>query len=136
MRVFLLLSALVCGFSASAQEAAPAGDAAAGRDLFLRYCATCHGAEARGDGPMSSVLLLRPADLTALSSGNGGTFPLARVVMRIDGRDPLVSHGSPMPLFGEFFEGSSIALRTPGGQPILTSQPVADLVAHIEALQE
>lgn len=136
MRVFLLTSALVCGFSASAQETAATGDAAAGRDLFLRYCATCHGAEARGDGPMSSVLILRPTDLTALSSGNGGTFPLARVVMRIDGRDPLVSHGSPMPLFGEFFEGSSIALRTPTGQPILTSQPVADLVAHIEGLQE
>ncbi len=85
---------------------------------------------------MASVLILQPTDLTALTNKNDGTFPLARVVMRIDGRDPLVSHGSPMPLFGQFFEGSNIALRAPSGQPILTSQPVADLVAYIAGLQQ
>lgn len=136
MRAFLLLSTLCCGFAAAAQETPSAGDADTGRDLFMRYCATCHGVEARGDGPMASVLILQPTDLTALTNKNDGTFPLARVVMRIDGRDPLVSHGSPMPLFGQFFEGSNIALRAPSGQPILTSQPVADLVAYIAGLQQ
>lgn len=136
MRILSFTITVLCGFSVWAQETPPPGNAASGRDLYTRYCATCHGIDARGDGPMASVLILQPADLTALAAGNDDIFPVARVVMRIDGRDPLVSHGSPMPLFGEFFEGSSVALRAPNGQPVFTSQPVADLVAYIEELQQ
>jgi mono/diheme cytochrome c family protein len=136
MRTLIFSAALLSGFSASAQDVAPPGDEALGRDLYMRYCATCHGVEARGDGPMASILLIQPTDLTALSRTNNGAFPLPRVARRIDGRDPLVSHGSPMPLFGDFFKGSSVALRTPSGQPILTNQPVADLVAYIAGIQQ
>lgn len=57
------------------------------------------------------------------------------MVKRIDGRDPLVSHGSPMPVYGFFFEGRDKALKTPSGQPILTSQPIIDLIAHLQTLQ-
>lgn len=135
MRHAILAALFLCGLPAVAQEAAPPGDAAQGRALFQRHCATCHGSEARGNGPMASVLLIQPTDLTRLSATNGGTFPLERVVKRIDGRDPLVSHGSPMPLFGEFFEGDTVALRAANGQPILTSRPLADLVAHLRDLQ-
>ncbi len=61
------------------------------------------------------------------SVNNGGEFPLIRVIKRIDGRDPLVSHGSPMPVYGDFFEGQDVSLKTAAGQPILTSRPVAYL---------
>lgn len=125
---------LVLGVSASAAQAAWAQDAATGEELYLHYCATCHGIDATGQGPMASVLVVQPSDLTALS-GESGVFPTARVVARIDGRDPLVSHGSPMPVYGPYFDGQDTSMKTPEGQPILTSQPIVDLVAYLETVQ-
>ncbi|GGF85402.1 MULTISPECIES: c-type cytochrome [Mameliella] len=118
--------------------AAPAfaQDADIGRAHFYTHCATCHGLEGKGDGPMAGVLTIPPTNLTELTIQNGGVFPLARVVQRIDGRDPLVAHGSPMPVFGDFFERSfDVPMKTQAGQPILTSQPVVDLVAYLLELQ-
>ena len=44
-----------------------------GRDSFDRYCASCHGADGRGGGPVASALRTRPTDLTTLARRNGGT---------------------------------------------------------------
>ena len=112
-----------------------AQDASAGAEIYARHCASCHGIDGSGDGPMSPVLLIQPSDLTTLTERYNSTFPKERVVMRIDGRDPLVSHGSPMPVYGDFFEGEDIILKTETGQPVLTSVPVADLLAYLEGLQ-
>jgi len=38
---------------------------ATGRQLFADHCASCHGAEGRGDGPAAANLRPPPADLTA-----------------------------------------------------------------------
>lgn len=115
---------------------AVAQDAEAGRETYERYCATCHGIDAMGNGPMQAVLTVLPKDLTALTRENGGVFPLERVVKRIDGRDPLVAHGSPMPVYGDFFDdGQGVSMKTDAGQPIMTSQGVVDLIAYIRGLQ-
>lgn len=117
--------------------AAPAQDADTGAQLYREHCATCHGIEANGQGPMAGVMVIKPTDLSALARDNKGVFPVDRVVRRIDGRDPLVSHGSPMPVYGHFFEGDGkdVALKAPSGQPILTSRPIADLLAYLQSLQ-
>ncbi len=127
--VTLTLIALVGGM-------AQAQDLDAGAKIYARYCATCHGLEAKGNGPTAPILTLQPPDLTQLAARNEGTFPMTRVVMRIDGRDPLVSHGSPMPIYGDFFVGQEIALKAETGQPILTSPAVVDLVTFLISLQE
>ncbi|WP_271949485.1 c-type cytochrome [Ruegeria faecimaris] len=124
----LSIAAIVTASQVSAQ------DADTGAELYQHYCATCHGIDATGYGPMAGVLVIQPTDLTRLASSEG-VFPTARVVARIDGRDPLVSHGSPMPVYGPYFEGQDTAMKTPDGQPILTSQPIVDLVAYLQTLQ-
>lgn len=129
------LSVLSLAVALSASAASADGDAATGEALYDRYCAACHGAEATGHGPMRAVLTVQPSDLTALSAGNDGVFPMERVVKRIDGRDPLVAHGSQMPVYGDFFDGDGASLRTESGQPVITSTPVADLVAYLQNLQ-
>ncbi|MBU3258602.1 c-type cytochrome [Roseovarius sp. PS-C2] len=129
------LSVLSLAVALSASTASADGDAATGEALYDRYCAACHGAEATGQGPMRAVLTVQPSDLTALSAGNDGVFPMERVVKRIDGRDPLVAHGSQMPVYGDFFDGDGASLRTESGQPVITSTPVADLVAYLQNLQ-
>lgn len=129
MRVLPAVIALSLALPATAQ------DAAQGAAIFAGHCAACHGADATGTGPMAAVLTLQPTDLTRLSAGNGGVFPTIRVVMRIDGRDALVSHGSPMPLFGQLYERQDTTIAAPDGTPVLTSREIADLVAHLEGVQ-
>ncbi len=131
MKRYILPVLMFCAASAvQAQEASE------GAMIYERYCATCHGLDAKGQGPMAPSLVVQPSDLTTLSQRNEGDFPLTRVVTRIDGRDPLISHGSDMPVFGDFFEGvQNVPLKTASGQPMLVSVPIADLVAYLRAVQ-
>ena len=130
------LAGLLWGGAAAALAQDANGDAAAGQALFVSQCAYCHGLAASGDGPLAGALIIKPRDLTGLAAANDGVFPVARTVARIDGRQPLVSHGSPMPVFGSYFEGDPVMLRAETGQPIRASQPIADLVAYLETLQK
>lgn len=113
-----------------------AQDSDMGMEIYRTYCAACHGLNAHGDGPMAPLLVLQPPDLGLITARNGGIFPVARVVMRIDGRAPLASHGSQMPVYGDFFEGNDTILKTETGQPIMTSEPVVDLIAFLRTIQE
>jgi mono/diheme cytochrome c family protein len=72
-----------------------------GELLYLRYCASCHGASARGDGPAAPALRVTPPDLTAVAARRGGVFPAADVATWIDGRFESAAHGSrEMPVWG------------------------------------
>jgi len=130
MRAFPLMMMLACASPLAAQ------DAGQGEAIYGFYCATCHGTAAMGNGPMSPSLVVPPTNLTTLSARNEGVFPTVRVVMRIDGRDPLVSHGSSMPVYGDFFEGTDVATKAETGQPIMTSQPIVDLLAYLKTIQQ
>jgi mono/diheme cytochrome c family protein len=112
-----------------------AQDAEAGAVLYEKHCAVCHGADAGGNGPLAPSLLLQPPSLRDLTERHDG-FPTRRVVLRIDGTEPLVSHGSPMPVYGPFFEGDDTPLKAETGQPIMTSRPIVDLVAYLREIQE
>lgn len=132
MRLMFALG-VVLGVMTSASSAQ---DADVGREHYHRHCATCHGMEGRGDGPMSGAMIIKPADLTTLAARNNGVFPTERVAKRIDGREPLVSHGSPMPVYGDFFEQVfDVKMDVPLGEPIWTSRPVIDLIAYLRELQ-
>jgi len=75
-----------------------------GLDLFRAHCAACHGSDATGNGPLTSALKTKPADLTVLAKNNGGRFPSTRVRKTITGDDVLSSHGSrEMPIWGPIF---------------------------------
>ena len=130
MRKLLFFLALLSSAPATAQ------DAVQGEALYSFYCATCHGKRAVGNGPMSPSLMVAPTDLTQLAASNEGVFPTVRVIMRIDGRDPMVSHGSMMPVYGDFFEGNEVFAQGETGQPIMTSQPIVDLLAYLQTLQQ
>ncbi len=129
----ILAAALI---AAGAATAANAQDVDIGGDLFTTYCAACHGIEGRGDGGMAAILEVLPSDLTGLAARNDGVFPTISVVRQIDGRDPLLAHGGPMPLFGHFFEGDDTPMKAETGQPIMTSRTIADLVAWLKSIQE
>ena len=110
-RTVPLMTALGCFF------AAPAGWSQgfatySGEELFQRFCAACHGAEGRGDGPVAGSLATLVPDLTRLSQRHGNRFPAAEVREIVDGRSIVIAHGTRfMPVWGyEFWveEGADV----------------------------
>ena len=85
---------------------------------------------------MSGVLTVPRTDLTMLANEQNGMFPINSVITRIDGRNPLISHGSEMPIFGDYFEGKGVVIRDETGAPIMTSQPIIDLVNWLQSIQK
>jgi mono/diheme cytochrome c family protein len=102
-----------------------------GRQLFLTYCASCHGADARGDGPMAVRLRQVPPDLTQFAARNAGVFPSVRVARIIDGRD-VASHGTrEMPVWGDAFRASAA-----GRSEASVKERVDAITRYLQAIQE
>jgi mono/diheme cytochrome c family protein len=82
-------------------------DSMSGRDLFQFYCATCHGPDGRGKGPVGAALKTAPADLTRIAARRGGAFPRAEIVGFVsDGPALIPAHGTvDMPVWGPIFRG-------------------------------
>lgn len=76
-----------------------------GADLYKAYCASCHGLDGKGAGPMAAELKARLPDLTRIARRNRGTFPLERVERVISGEEEITpAHGSrEMPMWGPIF---------------------------------
>jgi mono/diheme cytochrome c family protein len=104
-----LFAALSSVLFAQKQAAVPADskliESLDGADLFLAYCASCHGKDGKGHGPAAPSLTKTPADLTKISARNGGTYPLLKVQQMIGGQSAIVvSHGNrEMPVWGPIF---------------------------------
>jgi mono/diheme cytochrome c family protein len=77
----------------------------AGSDLYVQYCAACHGSAGKGDGPLAATLRRPPADLTQIAARNGGKFDESALMSVIDGRRAVAEHGPrEMPVWGARFE--------------------------------
>lgn len=77
-----------------------------GAAIFQDFCASCHGKDARGNGPVSGSLKQDVPDLTRLSKRNGGKFPAAYVkkTLMFGGEKTETAHGSrTMPIWGPIF---------------------------------
>ena len=77
-----------------------------------------------------------PPDLTLLAAGNAGVFPRARSVFRVDGRDPILAHGGPMPIFGDIFGDDLVATKSESGQPILAGRGIINIVDWLQSIQQ
>ena len=92
--------------------------------MYAAYCASCHGKDAKGNGPAAPALKLPPPDLTTLAKRNGGKYPTLRVESILQGRESLVSHGDQeMPVWGPVFRA-------------MTSNPNAMVAMRIQNLNQ
>ncbi len=113
--------------------AACGGGEPAGRALYVRYCASCHGVSGQGDGPVAPHLRRPPSDLTALAQRNAGEFDADAVRSTIDGRTLVAEHGSrEMPVWGAVFAEQMQGERFSEG---LTEAHLSALVAYVGSLQ-
>lgn len=80
---------------------------ASGEELFLSYCAICHGTDGTGGGAMTEHLKLPPADLTKIAARRAGNYPAEQIYQIIDGRVPVAGHGTgDMPVWGNTLKES------------------------------
>jgi mono/diheme cytochrome c family protein len=106
-----------------------------GPDLFLAHCASCHGTDAKGDGPAASALKTKAPDLTILAKNNGGQFPADRVRKQISGDTVLASHGSrEMPVFGPIFHYIE-PYESLNPNDDLPKVRIDNLVAYLQSIQ-
>jgi mono/diheme cytochrome c family protein len=95
---------LMSGVAAAIAGAAHAQDVDVGKSEFQSSCASCHGADGKGHGPLREQLKTAPPDLTVLAKNNNGVFPAIALYHTIDGSKTVAAHGSrEMPIWGERF---------------------------------
>lgn len=102
-----------------------------GAELYMRYCAACHGKDGKGGGPAAKAMKLPPTDLTTLAKRNGGKYPAIQVSSSITGDGKIVpAHGSSeMPVWGEILD--SLSQRNPAEAKLR----IANLTTYIGTLQ-
>jgi mono/diheme cytochrome c family protein len=119
-----MIAAIACVLALAGSV--PPAFAETGQQDFEQYCADCHGVKANGKGTSKLLPQHPPPDLTLLAKQNGGTFPFARVVSIIDGREAIPSHARiEMPFWG-------VTLQQPGKE--FTPQSDARVKARIDAM--
>lgn len=102
---------------------------AKGRTTYARYCVSCHGKEARGDGPLAKELRVPVPDLTTLAARSGGTYPYDRVVRIISKGNEVRAHGTAdMPAWGPAFN------RTDGIEAAV-DEAIRNLARYLESIQ-
>ncbi len=95
---------MTAGLAAAIAGAAQAQDVDVGKSEFQSSCASCHGADGKGNGPLREQLKVPPPDLTILARNNNGEFPAAALYQTIDGSKAVPAHGNrEMPIWGERF---------------------------------
>jgi len=112
-------------------ETASATSPSSGKEMFINYCASCHGKDAKGDGPAAAALKQPPADLTMLAKRNGGKYPQDEVTSVLRGQARALAHGDQeMPVWGPVFWKMS------QGHEEIVQMRVANLNRYIESLQQ
>jgi mono/diheme cytochrome c family protein len=102
-----------------------------GAELYKRFCASCHGANGEGDGPVAPALKAMVPDLRLIARRQGGKYPAEQIRRIIDGRDIKAPHGSrDMPVWGWEFQQAG---QQPGQQP---NDLIERLVKHLGTLQK
>jgi mono/diheme cytochrome c family protein len=128
-RVRARVESLVAHIGTLQMPSTAPGDA--GSVLFRTYCASCHGSDARGSGPVAAQMRRLPPDLTQFAARNGGTFPSERLRRIVDGRD-VAAHGDrDMPVWGDAFRRSTNGLSEREVQ-----ERIGAIVGYLERIQE
>jgi mono/diheme cytochrome c family protein len=113
----------IVGVHVRPEPSAAPREVEAGRALYARYCATCHGESGRGDGPSAAGFATRPTDLTDGRIMN--PLPDEFLASVIAGGGPAEGLSPGMPPFAGFLGTSQIdaviayvrSIATPPFQP-------------------
>ena len=103
--------------------------AASGSEMFISYCAPCHGKDAKGNGPAASALKIPPANLTELAKKNNGKFPADHIASDLRSGVSGAHGSSDMPVWGPLFS------KVSSNDEALVQMRIANLTHYLESLQ-
>lgn len=108
--------------------------AASGEEMYISYCAACHGTSGKGDGPAASEFKTPPTNLTIICpKSQCGKFPdgyIAQVIAT--GPQNAKAHGSKdMPVWGPLFG----LLHSTSSTKQEVQLRINNLSSYIESLQ-
>jgi mono/diheme cytochrome c family protein len=130
LRIWFGISMSAIAVLASIAQARAADlDAAA---LYRSNCAACHGVTGFGGGPVASSFSVLMPQLATLAQRNRGVFPQDYVLRIIDGREPMMAHGTRnMPVWGSIFD----ARHQGDGETTSTAFLIEAIVEYVKGLQ-
>jgi len=106
-----------------------------GRTLYLENCASCHAADASGNGPVARELGVSAPDLTMIAARNDGIFLRDEVMSIIDGFERAPHFNASMPEFGAGDMGETVIVENEGlGTPVPLQ--LLELTDYLESLQQ
>jgi mono/diheme cytochrome c family protein len=106
-------------------------EAVSGAYAYRTYCASCHGSQGKGDGPLAESLRFTPPDLSLIAKRSGGEYPAETVHRIVDGRKPLPGHGGPdMPIWGDAFKNPET-----GFDDASVKEKIRAVVEYVRTLQ-
>ncbi len=106
-----------------------------GAKLYAELCASCHGADATGNGPAAQALATPVPNLTLLALANGGEFPTFQVQRSIAGDNRTPAHEDlQMPKWEQEIEDLRPDRKVAQREGIARSR-ISDLTSYLETLQ-
>jgi hypothetical protein len=139
--IFLLSFFAVGGYAISAVNWNTAGTkvptffssvltSASGQEMYMVYCAGCHGKDGRGKGQSSRLCTVSPVDLTQFARNNHGIFPTKWV-------SGVLHHGTGRPPRGQgYMPVWEPLLRSMHGEPPdVTETRLQNLTDYVKTLQ-
>ncbi len=113
----MLLAGLLAAACAPATPEGPVGDATKGKAVFDGTCTSCHGPDAKGMPGLGKDLTI-----SEFVKDNNNAEMVAFLLVGRAATDPANTVGVDMP--------------PKGGNPALTEQDLADVVAYMRSLQK
>lgn len=124
MGIFLCTQTIPTSYVSAAQK----NKNERGQKLFEQYCASCHGKDGKGGGPVSASLKTAMPDLTTIEKRDG-KFNQLKVQQIISGEVYVTTHGEKdMPVWGYIF-------RQKGGQSTSVANVYA-MASYIKSMQQ
>jgi mono/diheme cytochrome c family protein len=121
---------------------------AQGKLLYMKYCASCHGADGKGSGTVGVMLTPKASDLTQIAKKNGGKFPFYEVMQLINGRGPSgqnenaslpglpKAHGEAgMPVWGEIFSRQELSKGSSLDLQLQATGKIMMITEYVESIQ-
>lgn len=129
---WMVLGLALCSSAVLAQQKVDFG-----KREFEANCASCHGMDGKGKGPIVELLRRSPPDLTQLAKNNQGVLPMNRLYEVIEGANVPAHGGRDMPVWGRDYriKDAERMMEAPYDAEAMVRARILALLEYLNRLQ-